>query len=135
MRAAQGRVYLMKAVPIVLAASILLVPLLVFGQGSDHRKSDPCVGVPDEASAQPLNADPNVTLQSFMPAPRHGMVMIDDPIEEVTQIFGLFDDDDEQIRPRPPIAHAGGIVRLVLQEPSLHHHDALPMIRHTVLQR
>jgi len=72
------------------------------------------------------------TLRSFAAASHHGMVLLDDPTGEISRLFGMFDDDAEVIRPGLMIVDGNGVVRMVLQGPSLHSDEVLQMIRHTI---
>ncbi len=51
---------------------------------------------------------------------------------QVSELFGMYDDDDLAIQPGLVILDAKGVVRMVVQGPSLHSADVLQMARHTI---
>ncbi|HTQ45168.1 MAG TPA: peroxiredoxin family protein [Polyangiaceae bacterium] len=75
------------------------------------------------------------SLVSFAAAQKLAFALLSDPTGEVSQLFGMFDDDEHQIQPGLVIVNEQGIVRRVLQRPSLHPNDVLLMARQTIRGR
>jgi peroxiredoxin Q/BCP len=58
--------------------------------------------------------------------------LLSDPTREVSQIFGMYDDGNQAIQPGLVIIDAQGVVRMVLQGPSLDADDVLQMVKHVL---
>jgi len=60
------------------------------------------------------------------------LALLSDPTGEISQLFGMYDDGNETIRSGIVIVDGAGVVRMVVQGPSLHADDVLQMVRHVV---
>ena len=58
--------------------------------------------------------------------------VLSDPTGEISQLFGMYDDENGAIRPGLVLVDPQGIVRMVLQGPPLHASDVLAMVRHVL---
>jgi peroxiredoxin len=58
--------------------------------------------------------------------------LLSDPTREISQLFGMFDDGNQAIQPGLVIVDAQGIIRMVLQGPSLDADDVLQMVKHVL---
>jgi peroxiredoxin len=63
---------------------------------------------------------------------RIGFPLLSDPTREVSQLFGMVDDGNQAIQSGIVIVDAQGIIRMLLQGPSLHADDVLQMVKHVV---
>ena len=58
--------------------------------------------------------------------------LLADPTREISQLFGMFDDDNQAIQSGLVIVDAQGVIRMLLQGPSLHADDVFQMVKHVV---
>ena len=58
--------------------------------------------------------------------------LLSDPTREISQLFGMFDDDNQAIQSGLVIVDAQGVIRMLLQGPSLHADDVFQMVKHVV---
>ena len=61
-----------------------------------------------------------------------GFPLLSDPTREISQLFGMYDDDNRAIQSGLVIVDPQGIVRMTLQGPLLHADDVLLMVKHVV---
>jgi len=57
---------------------------------------------------------------------------LSDPTAEISQLFDMYDDENSAIQSGLVIVDAQGVVRMMVQGPSLHADDVLQMARHTI---
>ena len=77
--------------------------------------------------------DGTSALATFAQRFRLGFPLLSDPTGQVSQTFGMFDDENHAIQPGLVIVNGEGVVRMVVQGPALHPGDVLLMAQHTVL--
>jgi peroxiredoxin len=58
--------------------------------------------------------------------------LLSDPTREISQLFGMFDDGNQAIQPGLVIVDAQGVVRMLLQGPSLDADDVFQMVKHVL---
>ena len=58
--------------------------------------------------------------------------LLSDPTGEISQLFGMYDDDHRAIQSGIVIVDAQGVVRMVLQGSSLHADEVLQLVKHAV---
>jgi len=75
-----------------------------------------------------------VTVLRSIAARQHlAFPLLSDPTGEISQLFDMYDDANESIRPGLVLVDGRGTVRMLVQAPSLHPDEVLAMVRHTVL--
>lgn len=99
-----------------------LAPLGVVGDSLQALGVRPYGVCPDGASA----------LKSFAQRDKIDFPLLSDPTREVSQLFGMYDDDNRVIESGTVIVDAQGVVRLTLRGPSLHAGDVLQMVMHVL---
>jgi peroxiredoxin len=84
--------------------------------------------------ARPLGVCPDGigALRTLAAREKLGFPLLSDPTREISQLFGMYDDDDRAIQPGLVIVDPQGIVRMVIQGPSLHPDDVLRMTGHVL---
>ena len=58
--------------------------------------------------------------------------LLSDPTREISQLFGMYDDDNRAIQSGIVFVDAQGVVRMMLQGPSLDADDLLQMVKHVL---
>jgi thioredoxin-dependent peroxiredoxin len=71
-------------------------------------------------------------LRTFAAREKIAFPLLSDPTREISQLFGMYDDDHQAIQSGLVIVDPEGIVRLVLQGPSLDEDDVLQMVKHVL---
>jgi len=71
-------------------------------------------------------------LKTFAAREKIAFPLLSDPTREISQLFGMYDDGHRAIQSGLVIVDTKGIVRMVLQGPSLHADDVLQMVKHVV---
>ena len=71
-------------------------------------------------------------LRSFAEREKIGFPLLSDPTREISQLFGMYDDENQAIQSGLVIVDPQGLVRMVIQGPSLHADDVLQMARHVL---
>jgi peroxiredoxin len=99
-----------------------LAPLGVVGDSIRALGVQPFGVCPDGVSA----------LQHLASRDRIDFPLLSDPTREISQLFGMFDDDNQAIQAGIVIVDAQGVVRMMIQGPTLHADDVLQMARHVV---
>lgn len=71
-------------------------------------------------------------LKAFAEREKIGFPLLSDPTGEISQLFGMYDDAGRAIQSGLVIVDAQGVVRMVIQGPSLHADDVLQMVKHVL---
>lgn len=71
-------------------------------------------------------------LKTFAERQKIGFPLLSDPTGEISQLFGMYDGADQTIQSGLVIVDAQGVVRMVVQGPSLHADDVLQLVKHTL---
>lgn len=71
-------------------------------------------------------------LKSFALRDRIDFPLLSDPTREISQLFGMYDEGNQAIQAGIVIVDAQGVVRMLLQGPSLHADDVLQMVTHVL---
>jgi peroxiredoxin len=58
--------------------------------------------------------------------------LLSDPTREISQLFDMYDEDNQAIQPGIVIVDAQGVVRMMLRGPSLHADDLLQLVKHVL---
>jgi peroxiredoxin Q/BCP len=58
--------------------------------------------------------------------------LLSDPTREISQLFGMYDEDNQIIQSGIVIVDAQGVIRMLVQGPSLHADDVLQMVEHVL---
>ena len=71
-------------------------------------------------------------LRTFAQREKLGFPLLSDATGEISQLFTMYDDDNQAIQSGMVIVDPQGVVRLVLQAPSLHVDEVLQMAKHVL---
>ena len=71
-------------------------------------------------------------LRTFAAHEKITFPVLSDPTREISQLFGMYDDDHQAIQSGLVIVDTKGVVRMVLQGPSLDADDVLQMVKHVL---
>ena len=109
--------------------------VLVFDESRAKLASLGAVGDSIRAlGVQPLGVcrDGVGALKTFAEREKLSLPLLSDPTGEISQLFGMHDDGSPALRSGLVIVDVQGVVRMVVQGPSLHADDVLQMVKHVV---
>jgi peroxiredoxin len=71
-------------------------------------------------------------LKTFAEREKIGFPLLSDLTGEISQLFGMYDDASRAIQAGLVIVDAQGVIRMIIQGPSLHADDVLQMVGHVI---